>query len=134
MKKWSYLVLIVGWTLSMVYEALFVPELTGVYVLMAAVVDLVLLGLYAWELRKERRGDREPLPVTKGVYVAVCVLLCVLLGLAVFQAPQNQPPHVTFLPLYIVAIGASLGGAYVHALSQSKIPPPPKKPGPRDGE
>lgn len=112
MKKWSYLVLIVGWTLSMVYEALFVPSLAGLYALMAGLLDVVLLGLYAWELRKERKADKgtQP-PITKGVYVAVCVLLCILLGLAIRQAGANQPPHVMFLPLYLVAIGCSQGAA-----------------------
>ena len=92
MKKWSYLVLIVGWTLSMVYEALFVPELTGVYVLMAAVVDLVLLGLYAWELRKERRGTGSRCPSPRGSTwrCASCCACC--WGWPSSRPPRTSPP------------------------------------------
>lgn len=110
MKKWGYLVLAVGWTLSMVYEALFVPALSGAYALMAGVLDLVFVVLYAWELRKERRQGKAE-KVTKGVYVTVAVLLCVLLGLAISKSSQVQPPHVMFLPLYLVAIVGAVGAA-----------------------
>ncbi len=110
MKKWGYLVLAVGWTLSMVYEALFVPALSGAYALMAGILDLVFVVLYAWELRKERRQGKAE-KVTKGVYVTVAVLLCVLLGLAISKSSQVQPPHVMFLPLYLVAIVGAVGAA-----------------------
>ena len=63
MKKWSYLVLIVGWTLSMVYEALFVPSLAGLYALMAGLLDVVPLSAFrslrsSQARRKRRRSSR----------------------------------------------------------------------------
>lgn len=123
-QKWNYLVIAAGWTLSMIYEYIYRPDMLSMWLIGLVVVDAVLLFLWFWEGRKERKGQgREPF--TMSVYLGAVVVMVGLLVLAIFNRESQNPVHVMLLPLYITLIAVYsylAANAYKKGKSEKKDP------------
>lgn len=122
MRKWGYLVFLLGWTLSMVYEWALRPGQAGLWAAAGLILDAVLAGAYLWERHKEKRGTALA-PFTKGVYFAGAAVLGVLLVLAARSAPRQDPPHIMFLPMYAAGIAGALAAGFVLWRRERREPP-----------
>ena len=117
MRKWIYVMTAAGWGLSMIYEAYFVPEYMSIYVLLFAVGLIICAVGFLRESYKERKrksGSKKHIErernesMTPAVYYAASVLVALLLGFAVYQSRNLDPPHVMLLPMYFVLIAACI--------------------------
>lgn len=117
MRKWIYVMTAVGWGLSMLYEAYFVPEYMSIYVLLFA-VGLIICAVgflrESYKERKRRNGDKKYVEreknemMTPAVYYAAACMVALLLGFAIYQSRSLNPPHVMLLPMYFVLIAACI--------------------------
>lgn len=100
MRKWSFLAAGLAWTVSMVYEWMWLGGKLISYIALAAMGLTVMFGLFIKDSMRERegKGDRTP-PM---IWFLLAALVCAMLYSALGRAVEADPPRVQLLPMYLI--------------------------------